>query len=336
MHYRNRATLHFLFVVALCAFRTTIGCAVEPTTPQEPLSDQAIALSWKETAALFDGARALDHIANQIAFGPRTPERPHAKQKTLDYISSHLSNMSYIQLHHFQVKGLSGTNIWARISGTSQEDAPHLLLGAHWDTRSHADREPVKAYQRTAVLGANDGASGVAVLLEVAEQLAQYPAHAVVDLLFFDLEDMGNIDGFHYAMGSQAFVDAHPDYRPDAGVIVDMVCDKNLRISKESYSMNQAPKVMSRIWQSAKRQRADAFTESPGMAVIDDHLPFLNAGIAVVDLIHLPFPKTWHTLNDRIEHCSAKSLSQVGRVVLDFIYHYVPLNQQSKPVTTQP
>ncbi len=285
----------------------------EPSTP----THKALA------AAQFSGRNALRHIAAQAALGPRSPYHPRAKARTLDYIEAHLKPLTTrIARQPFVRHGLNGTNVWASIDGSDSDGAGRLMLGAHWDTRPFADRDANIDHRQRPVLGANDGGSGVAVLLEVARVLQKQPARSSVDLVFFDFEDMGQIDGLPFSIGARAFVAAQPDYQVDGGAIVDMVCDQRLRIPREGYSNSHAPKVLDAIWQSAARQNATVFVDAPGVPIVDDHLPFLEVGIAVVDLIHYPFPSSWHTLDDRIENCSAANLAQVGRTLLDFIYHH--------------
>ena len=196
------------------------------------------------------------------------------------------------------------------------------MLGAHWDTRPISDREPNAKRAALPVIGANDGGSGVAVLLEIGRLLSARRAPVIVDLVFFDLEDMGGIKGLPFSIGASAFVEANRFYRPAAGVIVDMVCDRDLVIPRESYSLDGAPVLQDKIWRIAKQQKADAFVDREGAYVTDDHLPFLKAGLKVVNLIHSPFPKSWHTNNDTIDRCSAKSLQQVGNVLEELIYSF--------------
>lgn len=279
----------------------------------------ACLISAGHTAAsegLFSGKKSLQHIVNQTDFGPRSPDNPQAKRQTLNYIQQTLHTYTdQIQVQSFSSRGLSGNNLWARISGRGDG---YIMLGAHWDTR------PLHSSDSSAVnLGANDGASGVAVLLELARVVSQSAPPVTVDLVFFDLEDMGKIDGLPYAMGSKAFVKANPDYRPSAGVIVDMVCDKSLSIPRERHSQKRAKAVLDQLWAIAASQEATAFKNRRGTFITDDHLPFLDAGIPVVDLIHWPFPSYWHSRGDTLENCSPHSLEQVGRVLEAFIYSYI-------------
>jgi len=274
-----------------------------------------------ETAAEtpFSGEKALTHIANQIAFGPRSPDNPKGKQQTLNYIKQTLTPLTEnLVVQPFQYRKMHGRNIWATVKGTRQEtSSQRIMLGAHWDTR------PLQGKQKHLVnLGANDGASGVAVLLEIARVLSQAPPAVSVDLIFFDLEDLGNINRLPFAIGSREFIQANPNYRPSAGIIIDMVCDQSLSILRELHSQAHAQPVVNQVWRIASKQKAKAFKDHLGTFITDDHLPFLDSGIPVIDLIHYPFPKYWHTSEDSIDKCSTESLGQVGRVVTEFIYSH--------------
>tara|TARA_E500000178_G_scaffold351879_1_gene413996 strand:- start:302 stop:1327 length:1026 start_codon:yes stop_codon:yes gene_type:complete len=285
--------------------------------------NEKMGLTGSRVASIdFDGKIAMQHIEAQTSFGPRSPQYPDAKFQTLSYIRSQIPSSMQIQLHEFNTNGLNGTNLWVSSRVAQKKSNTLIMLGTHWDTRSQADRDTDITQRNIPVLGANDGASGVAVLIEIAKHLHKKPPKINVDLIFFDLEDIGNIGKNAYAMGSREFVKEHPKYRPTAGIIIDMVCDKDLRIPQEYYSSLAAPEVISGLWESAKRQKANVFKDTRGGVIIDDHIPFLEVGIPVVNLIHFPFPKSWHTTKDTIKFCSASSLDQVGRVVLDFIHQY--------------
>jgi len=274
----------------------------------------------------FDGQRAMEHIAQQLVHGSREPANIKARQHTLKYIYQVLQPLSQsISSQTFQAYGLQGTNIRASIAGKSTDnnaDERRIMLGAHWDSRPQADRDADPKLRNDPVLGANDGASGVAVLLEMARILAAQPPPVTVDLVFFDLEDMGDIGKRPYAIGASQFIIRNPDYRPSAGIIVDMVCDKNLRIPRERHSQTRAPELMDRLWKIAQRQRATGFIDRTGSFINDDHVPFLDAGLHVVDLIQYPFPDYWHGTEDSIDKCSAASLQQVGNVLSEFIDTY--------------
>ncbi len=159
-----------------------------------------------------------------------------------------------------------------------------VMLAAHWDTRPMADQDPDSLNQRLPVPGANDGASGVAVLLEMARLLRAVPPAIGVDIILFDLEDMGD-DGDAdsaevknpFAIGSEYFAENYAHYRPSYGILLDMVCDRNLRIPKEANSVASAGSIVRKVWEAADRVGASAFVDEQGQVVIDDHIAFLNA-----------------------------------------------------------
>ena len=227
---------------------------------------------------------------------------------------------------------IAGTNITASFN---LEASRRVLLAAHWDTRPHADQSGDPAKRLLPVPGANDGASGVAVLLEMARLMSEHPPDVGVDIVLFDLEDMGDVgsrDGAEvvggeadttrtpFAIGSRYFAEHLNGYRPAYGILVDMVCDENLRIPKEGYSRRYAGQVVDKIWRAAEDVGADVFVDQRGQAVMDDHVPLLEKGIPMVDLIHTPFPEYWHTTEDTPDKCSAKSLGQVGDVLVNVVY----------------
>jgi glutaminyl-peptide cyclotransferase len=270
----------------------------------------------------FDGQLALQHIAQQVSFGPRAAGY-EGKQKTLDYIQQLLqSQADKLVVQQFQTQGLRGNNLWASFYAADPKlrGQSRIMLAAHWDTRPIAERDKLASKRSQPVIGANDGASGVAVLLEIARLLSNQRAPVTVDLVFFDLEDMGNIDDLPFSIGATEFVRQNRFYRPAAGVVVDMVCDRDLVIPQERFSRDGARDLQDQIWRIAQSQGAEAFKPHKGSYIEDDHLPFLRAGLKVVNLIHWPFPKSWHTSGDTIDRCSADSLQQVGRVISEFIY----------------
>jgi len=275
-----------------------------------------------EKNPVFNGELALQHIAKQVDFGPRIIGH-QAKQQTLDYIRELLlPEADKLVVQPFQRHGLTGNNIWASFypADKSPSARRRIMLGAHWDTRPISDRDSDRKLAAEPVIGANDGGSGVAVLLELARLLSKQRAPVIVDLVFFDLEDMGDINNLPFSIGASEFVRKNRFYRPAAGVIVDMVCDRDLLIPREGYSRDSAPALQNKIWDIAASQQAEVFVDIEGTYINDDHLPFLKAGLKVVNLIHSPFPQSWHTSGDSIERCSSKSLQQVGNVLVELIY----------------
>lgn len=210
------------------------------------------------------------------------------------------------------------TNI---IASFGLQKTERILLCAHWDSRPWADQDPISENRDKPIVGANDGASGVAVLLEVARHLQLAEPKYGVDIVLFDGEDSG-LPGQaeSYALGAQHFA-KNKDfrYRPKFGILLDMIGDKDLQIYQEKNSVNYAPQIVERIWDRAAELGSVPFHASLGYQVTDDHLPLLKVGIPCVDLIDFDY-EYWHTLADTPDKCSPESLAEVGRLVLSLLY----------------
>jgi hypothetical protein len=268
---------------------------------------------------LFDGDRAFDHLQAQVAFGPRVPGS-EAHRRALEYFRAHLSeHADRVTEHAFEGTSPldSSRATFTNVVAVFRPESPRrILVGAHWDSRPRADRDPDPAKRSTPVPGANDGASGAAVVLELAHVLAARPPEIGVDLVLFDAEDLGREDEPHtFSLGSQRFVADHPDYRPGYVVILDMVGRRGSRIPREGNSVAGAPKLVEGVWGVAKEIGTTVLVDSTGPPVMDDHIPFLSRGIPAVDLIDLADP-AWHTTSDLPENCAPETLEEVGRLVL--------------------
>ncbi len=189
-----------------------------------------------------------------------------------------------------------------------------VVVLAHWDSRPHADQDPDPANRHKPVLGANDGASGVAVVLELARVLKGRLKDVGVLYLLTDGEDLGpGID--EMLLGARHFSRNLPSPRPDYGILLDMVGDKDLRIPMERYSWSQAPRLMSELYDFAARiGLARTFPKVLGEWIIDDHVPLNEAGLPTIDLIDFTYAP-WHTVRDTPDQCSAESLGKVGRLM---------------------
>ncbi len=204
-------------------------------------------------------------------------------------------------------------NLVARFRPKAKE---RIVFGAHWDSRPWADRDPNPALRKRPVLGANDGASGVAVLLEIARVLQKSGTQIGVDLVLFDGEDLGteeNPNGFF--RGSSRYVEWIGDNRPLFVIVLDMVGKKDLILLWEANSRKQASNVVDLVWQEARELGIKNFRSVPGPQVYDDHVPFLNASIPAIDLIDFDFPE-WHTTHDTPAVCAPQSLEAVGTVLV--------------------
>ncbi len=279
----------------------------------------------------FSEQRAYSLVEEQVAFGPRVPgtaAHDAARQWLVSDLGMRADRIveQRVALPLPSGDTLRGSNIIA----SWNLDAPRrILLSAHWDSRPVADNDPDPLLRDRPVPGANDGASGVAVLLEIARLLEEHDrdAETGVDIVLFDLEDLGTIDPavpdslrLPFAIGSEIFVRDNPQYRPAWGVLLDMVGDADLRLPQEGYSVQHAPAVVERVWAAARRAGAPAFVDEVGPPIQDDHVPFLRQSIPVIDLIQTPFPDTWHTTSDTPANVSAESLGQVGRVLVELLW----------------
>jgi hypothetical protein len=269
-------------------------------------------------ARAFDAPRAFQDLVTQCAFGPRVPgTKPHDQcaqwlVAQLRCTADRVTTQRFTQV--VKNKPVPLVNIQAVFNPQGKQ---HILLCAHWDSRPTADADPDPAKRRQAVPGANDGASGVAVLLEIARALKSRPPTDRVTIVLFDGEDYGATVA-DMLLGSRHYA-AHFDGPPvNWAVLLDMVGAKGLRIEQEQNSLAAAGDVVKRVWTAARRAGSSAFVEEKGPTVIDDHVPLIARGIPCVDVIDFDYPQ-WHTTADTPDQCSAASLDQVGRAILQTI-----------------
>ncbi len=265
---------------------------------------------------LFDGGDAYNYLVDQCDFGPRPPGS-NSLSECREYIVDTLDALGWnVSLQNFTYREVECSNI---IASWPIQNTSIVLLGAHYDTRPHADQESDPVNRTLPILGANDGGSGVAALLELASVLPE-ASRPSVEMVFFDAEDSGNIGGWDWIVGSTYYVDQMSSTKKasaSAMILLDMIGDTSLRIPREASSTDS---LQDTIYSLAADLGHDAiFPDILGSSILDDHRPFLTAGIPSVDLIHTPFPWTWHTLQDTPEHCSPASLEAVGQVVETFI-----------------
>ncbi len=202
-----------------------------------------------------------------------------------------------------------------RLISLNDQSKPWALICAHWDSRPTADQDPNPVLRSKPIPGADDGASGAAVVLELARVLSLHRPPGEVMLVLFDGEDYGTWPG-EMLLGSRHFAREYKGPKPEWAVLLDMVGDKNLEIPIEGYSAERAPAVVERVWRAAEKLGISAFSRRQQGGVIDDHLPLLNAGIPCIDLIDFDYPY-WHTLADTPDKCSPASLQAVGDVLVE-------------------
>jgi Zn-dependent M28 family amino/carboxypeptidase len=215
----------------------------------------------------------------------------------------------------FSDSTLTATNVIARFH---ERLKPRILLCAHWDTRPWADSDPDSSRRGEPVPGANDGASGVAVLMEITHKLAERTPLCGVDVVLFDAEDMGGRHGLDYALGSRHYVSSMTD-PPAAVILLDLVGDADLDLPLERYSLDSFPEMAKAIWDAAGRIGLSQFRPEPHEYVYDDHVPFLQAGIPAVDIVDIRY-EYWHTTADTPDKCSPLSLSAPGTLLLHLLY----------------
>jgi acetylornithine deacetylase/succinyl-diaminopimelate desuccinylase-like protein len=253
----------------------------------------------------FEGQRAYDLVAQQLEFGPRIPGS-EGSRRAGEWIQQELEHAGWqVKVQSFNYHGIELRN-FIGVAGPV-DDAP-VVLGAHYDTRPKADLDP--SDPSAPVPGANDGGSGVAVLLELAAAMPPETLPRAVWLVFFDAEDSGGIAGWEWIVGSSHFVETL-EAEIEAAVIVDMVGDADLRLPLE---LNSTGSLQQEIWITGRTLGYSAFIAGPGPSILDDHTPFLRAGIPAVDIIDFEYPP-WHTQADTLDKILPASLEQVGRTL---------------------
>lgn len=256
----------------------------------------------------FDGQTAYTHVRAQCDLGPRPSGTP-ANRAAGDAIIAHLQAQGWeVETQEFTYSDTPIRNIIGVTPGIAGDP---IIVGAHYDTRRAADADDPSQ----PVLGANDGASGVAVLLELARALDRDRLANPVWLAFFDAEDNGRLDGWEWCVGS-SYVATHLQITPQAVIVLDMVGDAEQQFYLEA---NSDPTLLQQLWQiAATLGYSQTFIAEPRWSVYDDHIPFIQQGIPAVDVIDLDYPY-WHTTQDTPDKVSPESLERVGRVVETFL-----------------
>jgi hypothetical protein len=281
--------------------------------------NQSKLLTTDQLDHVFNGERALQDVIYQVELGPRIPGCI-AHALTVEWIRDRLIESGWsVDIQETKVGEIGIQNILAQDEGEDPFSDPFVLIGAHYDSRINADRDPDPDNHKKPVPGANDGASGVAVLLEFARTIP-LSERKQVQLAFFDAEDNGNIPGWDWILGSTAYV-ADLDTLPACVVIIDMVGDSDLNIYRE---LNSDPRLTDGIWKvAAKLGYGDKFLNTTKYRILDDHIPFLNAGVPSVDIIDFDYPY-WHTSEDTPDKVSSESLQSVGETLMEWLNSTTP------------
>lgn len=330
MKYFNKTciylSLFFILVVGLtsCKKQTTeIADSIDYTKVEIPV---------------FNADSAYFYVKAQCDFGPRTPNSK-AAQDCGDYIINFMNQYAdTVYVQSFSTKLWDGTEVTGRniIASFNPSAESRVLFGAHWDSRLWADQDPEPANHKKPIIGANDGASGVGVLMEIARVLKTKPNKQGIDIVLFDLEDQGIpdwaeeeiTDQTDWCLGSQHWAkQTHiPFYRADYGILLDMVGYENPRFTKEAQSMNYASTTMNKVWEIAsQRGYSNIFVNEKTYPIMDDHV-WVNvyAKIPMIDIVQNDlmggFFPYWHTMEDDMRHIDKQTLKVVGDVCLTTIY----------------
>lgn len=284
-------------------------------------------------AAAFNADSAYSYIADQVSFGPRVPETA-AHVACHDYLVGKLESFGF-DVEQLDTVFLSPNgetvpirNIYAEIN----QDSPRkVMLVAHYDTRPWADRDDDPGAYNTPIDGANDGGSGVGVILEIARNAKNAATPIGLQVLLVDYEDSGTYSGDdrEWCLGSQAYAASLTPLseRPRYAIVLDMVGGRGATFPREYFSNAYARGVVDRVWGAAARiGQSSRFPDRVGGAINDDHIPLIEAGIPTIDIVESANPATgsfnptWHTLDDTLENIDKATLQAVGDVVTEAIY----------------
>lgn len=280
----------------------------------------------------FNADSAYNYLAKQVAFGPRVPNTASHREAG-DWIAARMKGFgANVVEQKAELKAFDGTvldarNIFAQINPELKD---RILLLAHWDCRPWADQDSDPQNHSIPVDGANDGASGVAILLEIARQMSVNPINKGVDFLFVDAEDWGaEGDDESWALGTKYFVNNLPvkGYSPRYAILLDMVGGEGATFCREYFSERSAPQVSEELWQTASQLGyGEMFLNRMGTAVLDDHVELIKAGIPAIDIIEYHpgaesgFNPRWHTTSDNLDGISKTTLNAVGTTLIRHLY----------------
>ena len=320
--FKMKMTLLFIALVALMT-----ACGSTGSTTANSDNTETTTAATTSTRKTFDGNGAWELTRQQCDFGPRVPATP-AHTKCADWLTESLkASCDTVILQTGTVQTATEGNLGIKnIIGIINPDASQrLLLLAHWDTRPWADNDPDPANHKKPVMGANDGASGVGVLLQLARQLKADGTTLGVDIVLVDAEDMGiNDNEESWGLGTQYWAQ-HPHidgYKPIFGILLDMVGASDATFTREYYSMQNASGFVDLVWKCAAGSH---FINAQGGAVTDDHIFVNRAGIPCINIIDMRsnsdtgFSPVWHTVNDTMDGIDAATLAEIGQTLLNVI-----------------
>lgn len=271
----------------------------------------------------FDAYRAFSYLEKQVDFGPRVPGSP-GQLLCRDWLieqSKAVADTVVVQEYKaYRPDNKQMVDAYNIIARFNPENSKRVMLSTHWDTRPISDKDFV--YYNTPVPGANDGASGTAVLLELMKHIVNIDLNIGVDIIFWDAEDMGIAgNGKYFCQGSDYYAENPLLPLPEKGILIDMIGDSDLKLPIEANSMRYAPELVNEVWNIAKELGyGQIFRKELGEDIFDDHIPLnIKAGIPTIDIIdfhyHYKGKNIWHTPRDLPAHCSPQSLKYIGDVL---------------------
>jgi hypothetical protein len=323
-------------IIGLAIILFTISCKEQKS--KQPIESKP---SAKITIPVFNSDSAFLFVKNQVDFGPRVPNTPN-HHKCAEYLLSTLKKFSdTAMVQTFNTKAFDGTVLNGKniIGSYNIDNQKRVLLCAHWDSRPFADHDQDTSKLNTPIDGANDGASGVGVLLEIARLMAKSKPEIGVDIIFFDVEDYGPPKNHpeteikdQYGLGSQYWSrNPHdPDYTADYGILLDMVGASNARFYMEGFSMEYASGILKKVWNTAHKTGYSDYFLYEQVGYIDDDHKYINelAKIPTINIIHLDpessngsFFEYWHTTGDNLSVIDKQTLKVVGQTLLNVVFH---------------
>ena len=323
--------LYILFAAAM------ISCSQTPSSSSAKVESQPVK---QQNVPAFDADSAWVFVENQVKFGPRVPNS-EAHVACGNYLTSELKRFgAQVYEQEATLTAYNGTQLKAKnlIGSYNPENSKRVLLFAHWDSRPYADHDKDPANQMKPIDGADDGASGVGVLLEMARQFSIKSPAIGIDIIFFDAEDYGTPEFVKeykentWCLGAQ-FWAKNPHvkgYKADFGILLDMVGAKNASFFKEATSMRYAPQIVEEVWSTARDLGyGKFFINAEGGAITDDHqYVILGRNIPCIDIIYTDpesdngFGPHWHTQNDTMDNIDRETLKAVGQTVLQVVYNH--------------
>ena len=324
----KRITTYLLLLALVVGYSS---CKTDNTSDAKPVVEKP-----RVKVPKFNGDVAYEYTEKQLSFGHRIPGTPEHKATKDWYVEKLKAAGAEVQVQEFKASflGLKDKESYNIIASFNPNHSHRIMLAAHWDSRLIAEKDEDKSMQDKPIMGADDGATGTAILLHLAEVIQNNPIDLGVDIVLFDAEDQGDSgDNMTWCLGSQYWGNnPHtPNYKAKFGILLDMVGSKDAQFGYENYSLVNAGNELMKIWKLAQGMGySDFFQDYNGFRVMDDHFHVMEKrGFPMVDIINMPkdvasgdtsFGHYHHTHKDNIDIVSKRTLKVVGQVVTAVIY----------------